>query len=151
MAAGARGLRHILRRYRRVRIRVCLDGVYAVAVRADWCLPVGFGNGLAMNALLEFLGDLLVALAASHWYVEFEDGGFRVFGVQNFMRAVTIGADRRFLRPVGDGVSVNALLIRGDRLNTQSAALHHKLLAVAGSATRRNIAVMHARLGIGRR
>lgn len=88
-----------------------LDRMNSVTIGAHRRLPVGFGDGLAMNALLEFLGDLLVALTAGHWYVELEDGGFRVFGVENFMRTVTIGADRRFFRSVGDGMSVNALLI----------------------------------------
>jgi len=144
MAAGAGGLRHILRRYRRVRIGVGLDGVNAVAVRAHRRLPVCFGNGLAMNALLEFLPDLLVALAAGHRHIELKNGRLRILGVQNFVGAVTIGADRRFLGPVGDCMSMNALRIRGDRLDTQAAAFHYELLAVARSASRRNIAVMDA-------
>ena len=130
---------------------MCLDRVNAVAVRAHWCLPVGLRDGLAMNALLEFLRDLLVALAAGHRDVELKDGRLRILGVQNFVRPVAIGADRRFFGPVGDGMSVNALLIRSDRLDAQSAALHYKLLAVAGSASRRNIAVMDGRLGVARR
>jgi len=45
-------------------------------------------------------------------------------------------------------MTVNALLIRSDRLHTQAALFHHKLLAVTGSAGCRNVGVVHARLGI---
>ena len=93
----------------------------------------------------------VVALAAGRRHIELEDRRLRILGVENLVRAVAIGADRGFLRAGGDGVSVNALLVGRDHLRALSAVFHHKLLAVAGSAGRGNVGVMHARFGIAGR
>jgi hypothetical protein len=122
-----------------------------VTIGAHGRLPVGLGDGLSVNALLELFGYLLVALAASRGHVEFEDGGFRIFGVEYFVSAVTVGADSRLLGTVGDGMSVHALFIRGHGLHTQAAFLHDELLAVTCPASCRNVAVMDARLGVAGR
>ena len=89
-----------------------------------------------------------MALAASQRNVEFEDGRLGIFRVENVVRAMTIGADGGLLGAVGDGISVDALLIRGDHLDAEAVLLHDELLAMAGTASRRNIRVRNTRLGI---
>src|SRR3954454_23330692 len=111
MAARAGGLGYVLRRYRRIRVRVGLDRVDPVAVGAHWRLPVRLPDGLTMDALLKLFGNLLVALAARQRNIEFENGRLRIFGIENFVRAVAIGADGGLLRSVRDRMSVNALFI----------------------------------------
>ena len=54
VAARARGLRDVLRRYRRVGIRVRFDGMDAVTIGAHRRLPVALGDRLPVNALLKF-------------------------------------------------------------------------------------------------
>ena len=127
-----------------------LDGVDAVAIGAHRRLPVALGNCCAVDALLEFLGDRVVALAASRWHVEFEDGRLRIFRVEDLVRAMAIGADGGLFRSGGNRMSVDALLIRGDHLRAEPILLHHELLAVTGSAGRRDVGVMHPRIGIAR-
>lgn len=127
------------------------DRVNPVAVGADWCHPISLGDALSVDAPLELLGDILMALAAGRRHVELENRRLGIFRIENFMRAVTIGADRRFLGSGSDGVPMNAFLIRRDHLRALAAIFHHKFLAVAGAAGRWNIGVMHARLGIARR
>src|SRR3954452_23254929 len=87
MASRAGGLGYVLRRYRRIRVRVRLDGVDPVAVGAHGRLPVRPREGLAVDALLKLLRNLLVALAACQRNIEFEDGRLRIFSVENFVRA----------------------------------------------------------------
>ena len=67
------------------------------------------------------------------------------------MRAMTIGADRGLLGTSGDGMPMNTLLIRSDRLHTQAALDHDQLLAVACPAGCRNVGVVRSRLGIASR
>src|SRR5690349_5195463 len=55
VAACTRDLCDVLRRHRRVRIRVRLDGVNAVAVSAHRSLPVPLRNSGSVDALLKFL------------------------------------------------------------------------------------------------
>ena len=148
MAARTGELRDVLGGDRRICIPVSLDGVDAMAIGTDWRLPICLRDRLPVNTLLKFLRNLLVAFAAGLRHIEFENRGFRVLGVENLMRAVTIGADRSFFRTIGDCMPVNALFIGGDRLHTESALLHHELLAVTGPASRRNVRVMDTRFRI---
>ena len=120
-----------------------LNRVYSVAIRANGSLPVTLRHGGAVDAGLIFLRDGIVALATGHRHIEFEDRRFRIFRVQNFVRAVTIGADCRFFRSVGNRVAVHTLLIRSDHLRTQAILFHHKLLTVAGAASCRDVRVMN--------
>ncbi len=64
-----------------------------VAIGADRRLPVALGDRRAVNALLEFLRDRVVALAAGHRNVELEDRRLRILRVENLVRAVAVGAD----------------------------------------------------------
>ena len=73
MTACTRRLRDVLCRHGRVRIGVRLYGMDAVAICADWSLPVSLRNSGTVDALLKFLRDLLVALAASERHIELED------------------------------------------------------------------------------
>ena len=67
------------------------------------------------------------------------------------MGAVAVGADRRLFRSGGDRVSVHAQLVRSDHLRALSAVLHNKFLAVAGSASGRDVGVVHPRFRIAGR
>jgi hypothetical protein len=123
---------------------VCLDGVNSVAIGTHRSLPVALGDGLSVDALLEFLGDGVVTLAAGRRHIELEDRRLHVLGVENLVRAVAVGADRGLLRAGSDRVSVDALRIRCDHLGTLSGVLHHKFLAVACAAGCRDVGMMHA-------
>ena len=92
-----------------------------------------------------------MALAAGRRHIELEDGRLGIFGVENLVSAVAIGADRSLLRSGSDRVSVHALLVGSDHLRALAAVFHHKFLAVAGAAGRGNVGVMHARLRIAGR
>ena len=144
MTASACGLRYILRRDRRIWIGMCLDGMNAVAVGAHRSLPIPLRHSGSVNALLEFPGDGVVALAASERDIKFEDGRLGIFSVKNFMRAMAIGADGGFFRTVGYGMPMHALLVRSDHLRALAAVGHYKLLAVACAAGSRNVGVTHA-------
>ena len=122
-----------------------------MAIRAHRRLPVCLCDRLAVNALLKFFGDLIVAFAARQRHVEFEDRRFCFFGVENFMRAMAVGADGRFFGSVGDRVSVNTLLVRSDRLHSQSTLFHYEFLAVTRAACRRDVDVIDAGFGVARR
>ena len=119
-----------------------LDRMDSVAVGADRCLPVRFGDGLPVNALVEFLRDLVVTLAAGQRHIELEDRRLGVFCVENLMGAMAVGADRGFRRPIGDGMSVNALFVRSNRPHAEAAFVHDELLAVAGPASGRDVGVI---------
>ncbi len=45
---------------------------------------------------------------------------------------------------------MDALLIRGDHLRALTAIFHHKFLAVAGAAGRRDVGVVHLRFRVAR-
>ena len=151
MAARARRQTHVLRRDWRIGIGVCLDGVNSMAIGAHRRLPVALGDGLSVDALVEFLGDGIVTLAAGRRHIELENRRLRVPGVENLVRAVAVGADRGLLRAGGNGMSVDTLLVRCHHLGALSAVLHYKFLAVARAAGRGNVGMMHARLRIAGR
>lgn len=125
-----------------------LDRVDAVAIGANRGQPVPLGDGGSVNALLKLCGDLLVALSAGLRNIEFEDWRLGIFGVEDVVRAVTVGADRCFLRSVGDRMSVNALLVGSDHLHAEAILFHDELLTVTRSASGRNIGVGYTRFGI---
>jgi hypothetical protein len=64
---------------------------------------------------------------------------------------VAVGADGSFFRSRSDRMPVYALLIRRDHPRALPAILHDKFLAVARTASRRNVRVVHARFRIARR
>src|SRR6185437_13173145 len=76
--------------------------------------------------------------------IKFEDGRLGIFSVKNFMRAMAIGAYGGFLRTVGHGMPMHALLIRSDHLRALAAVGHYELLAVAYAAGSRNVGVAQA-------
>ena len=123
----------------------------AVAVVADRSLPVALGDRRAMSALLEFLGDRIVAFSAGERHIEFEDRRLGILRVENLVSAVAVGADRSVLGAGSDSVPVDTLFVRGHHLSALPAVGHHELLTVARPAGRRNIGMMHARLWIGGR
>ena len=70
-----------------------LDGVYAVAVRADRREAVASRDGLSVNARMEGLRNSGVALAAGVRHIELRDGRFRVVGGENFVGTMAVRAD----------------------------------------------------------
>lgn len=125
-----------------------LDRVNSVAVRAYRSLPVRLRNCLPMDALLKILRNLIVALAAGQRHVEFEDRRFCVFGVENFMRAMAVRANRSFFRARGNCVSVHARRIRSNHLRALATIFHDEFLAMARPTGGGNIGVMHPRFWI---
>jgi len=97
VAARARDLCEILCRHQGVGIEVRLDGMNAMTVGAHRSLPVAAGNGLPVDALHEFLLHGLVTLRTGGRDVELKDRRLGITGGQDFMRAVTVGANRSFL------------------------------------------------------
>src|ERR1700757_1071206 len=97
MAARAGNLCEILRRHRGVGIAVRLDGMNAVTVGAHWSLAVAAGDCLPVDALHEFLLHGLMTLRTGARDVELENGRLGITGGQDFVRAVTVGANRSFL------------------------------------------------------
>ena len=150
VAAGADVAGKILLGDRRVGVGGRLDGVDAVAVGADRGELVAARDGLPVNALLEGVCDVRVALAAGGGNVELGDRRFGVAGGENFVRAVAIGADGGLLRAVGDGAAVHAVLVGDEGLRAFAVRLHEKLLPVAPAAGGGNVGVIDGRLGIAR-
>ncbi len=122
-----------------------------MAVCADRRLPVALRKRLPVNALLKFFGDRVVALSAGRRDVELEDRRLRVFRVENFVRAVTVGTHGSLLRSCGDCVSVDTLGVGGDHLRTLPGVVHDEFLAVASAAGGWNVGMVHARFRIAGR
>src|SRR5436305_5805112 len=114
VAAGAGSLRNVLGRHRRIRVRMRLDGMDPVAIRARRSLPISFRQRRAVDAPLELFGDGVVALAAGLRHIELENRRLRILCVKDLVSAVAIGADRCFGGAIGHRMPVNALPIRGD-------------------------------------
>ena len=82
---------------RRVRIRVRLDRVDPVAIRAHRRQPIPARNALPVNALHERVVHVCVALAAGRRHIELVDRRFLIVRRQYLVRAMAIGAHRRLL------------------------------------------------------
>ena len=92
-----------------------------------------------------------MALAARRRHVELKDRRLRVRGIENLVRAVTVGANRRFFRAGSDRVPVHAQTVRSHHLRALPAVLHDELLAMTSTAGRGNVGVVNARVGIAGR
>ena len=119
-----------------------LDGMNAVAVRANRRLPVSTGNGLAVNALLELPFDRAMALAAGMGNVELEYRRLGVSRSRDVMRAMAISTDGRLLHALGHGLTMDALLVGNEGLGGAAGGRHDKLLAMASAARDGNICVV---------
>ena len=97
VAARAGELCQILCRHRGVGIEVRLDGMNAMTVGAHRSLAVAAGDSLPVDALHEFPLHGLMTLRTGARDVELEDGRLGIAGGQDFVRAVTVGANRSFL------------------------------------------------------
>ena len=100
---------------------------------------------LCMNSCSTALWHL--AQVAGTLNLKMEDSG--IGGGTDFVRAVAVGADRSPGGSGGDGASVHAFLIGVEGLGAVAGALHDKFQPVTGGAGRRDIDVVHRRLGIG--
>lgn len=61
---------------------------------------------------------------------------------------MTVSADSSFVRAGRDGATMHALLIGDVRLGAVPAGFHYEALAMARSASERDVGVIHARLRI---
>ena len=52
------------------------DRVDAVTIGTDGRLPISFCDRGSVDALLEFFGNGVVAMAAGEWHIKFEDRRF---------------------------------------------------------------------------
>jgi hypothetical protein len=95
---------------------VLLDGVDAMAVRADRRQPIAARNSLPVDAGHEGLRDVGMALAAGGRDVEFVNGRLVFVGGENLVRAVAIGTHGGLLRAVLDRASVHARLVGDEGL-----------------------------------
>ena len=73
VAAGAGYGGQVLRGNGGIRIKMLLDGVDAVTIRAHRRLPVSTSYRPSVNALRELLFHILVTFGTSRGYIEFED------------------------------------------------------------------------------
>ena len=103
---------------------------------------------LPVNARIERVRNVRVALAAGSRHVESVNRRLRIVGRQNLVRAVAVGAHRGLLRSVLHRAPVHALLVGNKRLRALAVRLHQELLPVAPSAGGGNIGVIHRRLGV---
>jgi len=87
-----------------------------MTISAYGSLPVAVSNGLAVDALGEFLLDLLMALGASRRRVELEDCRLGIARAQDLMGSMAITANRSLVGSRGNRAPVHALLIREKRL-----------------------------------
>ena len=123
----------------------------AVAVRAGGGKLIAAGDGLAMNALDESVFYIRVAFPAGSSHIEPGYGRVHIAGGNDFMGAVAVCADSRFLRTVGDGTPVNALLVGEKGLGADAVGFHQEFLPVATAAGGWDVVVVYRRRGIGGR
>ncbi len=88
-----------------------LDGVDAVAVGAYRRKLVAPRDGLPVNAVIEGLLDLSVALAARGRDIEFVDRRFGVVGGADLVRAMAVSADSSFGGTLFRRAAVHAVLV----------------------------------------
>lgn len=74
-----------------------------------------------------------------------------IAGGNDFMSAVAVRADSRFLRTVGYGAPVNALLVGEEGLRAHAVGFHQEFLPVATAAGGWDVVVVYGRSGIGGR
>ncbi len=148
VAARAGIARKILLRDWRVGIHWRFDGVNPVAVRAHRSQLIATRNRLPVNALIECVFNLRVALAAGGRNACLVDRRFGIARGQNLVRPMAIRAHRGLLRAVLHGPPMHALLVGEERLVALPIRLHQKLLPVASAACRWDVAVIHRRFWV---
>lgn len=148
MAARTGVARKVLLRYWRVRVFVRFDRVDSVAIGTDRGEVVTVSDRLAVNADVEGVLNIGMALTARCRHAGFVDGRLRIVCRKNGMRAVAIGANRCLHRTAFDGAPVHALLIGEEHLRAYAIRLHQKLLPVAAAAGGRDMCVIDRRIGV---
>jgi len=138
---GGAGVLDIGGRHRGIGIVRRLNGVNAVAVRADGRMPITSSQRLTVNALHKSRLHVRVALAAGCRHIKLRDRRFRVGARQDVVRAVAVCTNCGVLGTAVDGFAVNALLVGVERSRTDAATRHDHLLAVASTAGGGNVSV----------
>jgi hypothetical protein len=88
-----------------------LDGMDAVAIRADRRKAVAPRDCLAVNALIEGLRDLSVALSAGIRDVELRDRRLGIVRRTDRMRTMTVSADGSLGGTLFRGAAMYAVLV----------------------------------------
>lgn len=127
------------------------DAVDTVAVRAGGGKLIAAGNGLAVDALDESVFYLSVASSAGSSHIGSGYGRMSIVGGNDFMSAMTVRAGGSFLRTVGHGAPVNALLVGEEGLRAHAVVFHQKFLPVAAAAGGGDVVVVYGRGAIRRR
>src|SRR5690242_16926153 len=105
-----------------------------MAIRAGRRELIAARDGFAVNAGVESVLDIGVALPAGGRNIELVDRRFGLVGGQDFMRAMAIGTDGGLQGALLDGTSVHAVLIGEERLRAYAVGLHEEALPVAAAA-----------------
>ncbi len=111
VASGASVARKILLGHGRIGVVMRLDGMNAVAIGADGRKIVAPRDGLPMNALIEGLRDLGMALAAGGGDVEFRDWRLGVVRGADRVRAMAVSTDGSLGGTFFGGTTVDAVLV----------------------------------------
>ena len=99
-----------------------------------------------MDADIEGVLNVRMALAAGRGHAEFINRRLRIIGGKNGVSTVAIRADRSLHRSVSDSLSVNALLVRDERLSANAIRLHQEFLSMASTACRGDARVVQGRI-----
>ena len=111
MTPGASVARKILLGHRRIGVVMSLDGMNAVAIGADRRESVTPRYRLSMNALIEGLRDLCMALAAGGGDVEFGDWRLGVVRGADRVRAMSVSTYGSLGGTFFGGTTVYAVLV----------------------------------------
>ena len=103
---------------------------------------VAAGQRLSVDALQKNMLDLAMTFPAGRGDIELVDRRAGIVCRKNLVRPMAIRAVRGALRTSLHRPAMHAVLIRREDLGTDATSIHHKLLAVAMAAGRRNIGVI---------
>lgn len=103
--------REVLLGNRGVRVLVRFNGVDAVTICANGRELIAARDGLSVNAGVEGVLNVRVALSARGRDIEFVDRRLGIGGREDRVRAVAIGAHGGFHGSVLDGTTVHAVLV----------------------------------------
>ncbi len=115
----------ILGRDARARVRGRLDLVFTMTAGAGRSVLVAILKRNAVNALVEGLGDIPVALGAGLYDVPPVHTGSDIDRLLHIVRAVAVAAGSRICVAGGERDAVNAVLVAGDEAGGRAHPLTH--------------------------
>ena len=114
----------------------------AVAICAGRRQLISAGEAQPVDALQKNMLDLAMTFSASCGDIELVNRRAGIVRRQNLVLPMAIRADGSALGAFLDRSSMHAILIRREDPRADAACIHHKLLAVAAAACRRNVGVI---------